>query len=83
MAAIRSRSVDSAAHRAAVRRSCQTIARCTGCPVRRSQTTTVSRWFVMPMASGTTPDRSIASRAASSVRVNNSVASCSTQPGSG
>ena len=40
---------------AAVRRSCQTIARCSGRPVRRSQTTTVSRWFVMPIAATVSP----------------------------
>ena len=34
----------------AVLRSCQTMARWDGCPVRRSQATTVSRWLVMPMA---------------------------------
>ena len=34
----------------AVRRSCQTIARWTGRPVERSQTTVVSRWFVIPIA---------------------------------
>ena len=35
---------------AAVRRSCHTMARCSGAPVRRSHTTTVSRWLVMPIA---------------------------------
>ena len=40
----------SSSQRAAVRRSCQTMARCRGRPVRRSQTTTVSRWLVMPRA---------------------------------
>ena len=34
----------------AVRRSCQTMARCTACPVARSHTTVVSRWLVMPIA---------------------------------
>ena len=37
-------------HASAVRRSCQTMARWIGLPVRRSQTTQVSRWLVMPMA---------------------------------
>jgi hypothetical protein len=32
----------------AVRRSCQTIALCTGRPVERSHNTAVSRWLVMP-----------------------------------
>ena len=36
----------------AVRRSCQTMARCTGRPVARSQMTIVSRWLVMPIATG-------------------------------
>src|SRR5438552_3666304 len=34
----------------AVRRSCQTMARCTAWPVARSHTTVVSRWLVMPIA---------------------------------
>ncbi len=33
-----------------MRRSCHTIARCSGSPLRLSQATTVSRWFVMPTA---------------------------------
>ncbi len=33
-----------------VRRSCQTMARCTALPVARSHTTVVSRWLVMPIA---------------------------------
>ncbi len=40
----------SSAQRAAVRRSCQTIALPYGSPVVRSQATTVSRWLVMPIA---------------------------------
>ncbi len=40
----------------AVRRSCQTIALCTGRPVSRSQSTTVSRWFVMPIAASSRAD---------------------------
>ena len=47
---IASRCGASARQRAAVRRSCQTIARPTGTPVARFQSTTVSRWFVMPIA---------------------------------
>ena len=42
----------SSSHRRAVRRSCQTMARCSGRPVDRSQATTVSRWLVIPMAAG-------------------------------
>ena len=38
------------AQMSAVRRSCQTMARCTACPVARSHTTVVSRWLVMPIA---------------------------------
>ena len=42
----------------APRRSCQTMARWRGAPVRRSHTTTVSRWLVMPMAAtGSSSDR--------------------------
>ena len=37
-------------HASAVRRSCQTMARWIGLPVRRSHSTQVSRWLVMPMA---------------------------------
>ena len=40
----------SSSQRSAVRRSCHTMARCRGRPVRRSQATTVSRWLVTPMA---------------------------------
>ena len=40
----------SLAQMSAVRRSCQTMARCTAWPVARSHTTVVSRWLVMPMA---------------------------------
>jgi hypothetical protein len=43
----------------------------------------VSRWFVIPIASGGPPDPAIASRAASSVRVTSSTGSCSTHPGCG
>ena len=71
---------------AAVRRSCQTIARCTGRPVSRSQRTTVSRWFVIPIAAtspGRRPAAFNASRADASVVSQISPASCSTQPGCG
>ena len=40
----------SSAQSAAVRRSCQTMARPSGRPVARSQTSVVSRWLVMPIA---------------------------------
>ena len=40
----------SSAQSAAVRRSCQTMARPSGSPVARSQTSVVSRWLVMPIA---------------------------------
>ncbi len=40
----------SLAQMSAVRRSCQTMARCTAVPVARSHTTVVSRWLVMPIA---------------------------------
>ena len=42
----------SPAQMSAVRRSCQTMALWIGLPVARSQMTAVSRWLVMPMASG-------------------------------
>ena len=41
--------------RSAVRRSCQTSARCRGAPVDRSQATTVSRWLVTPIDRATRP----------------------------
>ena len=45
----------SSSHRAAVRRSCQTIAVPYGSPVERFQATTVSRWLVMPIAATVSP----------------------------
>ena len=45
----------SSAQMAAVRRSCQTMARCSGRPVERSKATRVSRWLVMPMAATVSP----------------------------
>ncbi len=72
--------------RGAVRRSCQTIALCTAWPVARSQRTTVSRWFVMPIAArppALTPAAFNASRAVSCVDSQISSGSCSTQPGCG
>ncbi len=68
---------------AAVRRSCQTMARWTGAPVARSHTTTVSRWLAMPMAATGTPAAAIASRAVPSASRQISSGSCSTQPGAG
>ena len=75
----------SSAHRAAVRRSCHTMARCSGSPVRRSQATTVSRWLVMPMARAAgAPSRRLATSArVTRTRAQISRASCSTQPGRG
>ncbi len=74
----------SSSQRAAVRRSCHTIARWRGRPVRRSHTTTVSRWSVMPMPTTASPS----SAATTSPRVSCtarqiSSGSCSTQPGRG
>ncbi len=72
--------------RAAVRRSCQTIARCSGSPLAGSHTQTVSRWFEIPTAASS-PARTRASASASPatacVTVQISPASCSTQPGRG
>ena len=70
----------------AVRRSCQTMARWMGWPVRRSQMTQVSRWLVMPMAA-MSPAASLAAasacRAVSTVVRQMSSGSCSTQPEAG
>ncbi len=76
----------SSSHRAAVRRSCHTMARWRGWPVRRSQTTVVSRWFVIPIAATACPAASAAAAASANVaRVASrmSSGSCSTQPGRG
>ena len=52
----------SSSQRAAVRRSCQTIAVPYGAPDSRSQATTVSRWFVIPIAATLSrPTRAITS----------------------
>ena len=68
---------------AAVRRSCQTIARRGEPRVSRSQSSTVSRWLVMPTAV-TCPSYALsASRVASSVACQISSGECSTQPGRG
>ena len=73
----------SCSHSGAVRRSCQTSARCSGSPVARSHSTVVSRWLVMPMAAIFTPARATASRAQASWSAQIWRASCSTQPGCG
>ena len=79
-------SAPSAATRSALRASCHTIALASGRPVSRSHSTTVSRWFAMPIAA-TSPPRAPAAARASSMhvreRASNSSASCSTQPGRG
>ncbi len=73
----------SSSQRAAVRRSCHTMARATGSPVVRFQTTVVSRWSVMPMAATGWSNSAVtwASVAATASQI--SPASCSTQPGWG
>lgn len=76
----------SSSHSAAVRRSCQTIALCTGSPVARSQTTTVSRWLVTPMAAMSSAPHSVwASTCLATVTWVFQMSSglCSTQPGRG
>jgi hypothetical protein len=76
----------SSAQRAAVRRSCHTIALWIAAPVARSHTTTVSRWLVMPIAAipaAPTLLVSIASRAVATTSRQISSGSCSTQPGLG
>ncbi len=68
----------------AVRRSCHTIARRGEPSVSRSQSSTVSRWFVMPMAVTSSPWlASSAIRVASIVACQISSGECSTQPGFG
>jgi hypothetical protein len=70
------------AQRLAVRRSCHTMARCTGAPVARSQSSVVSRWLVMPIAAMRAPDTPAAARApavASTTLCQISAGSCSTQ----
>jgi len=70
----------------AVRRSCHTSAWWIGTPLRRSHTTTVSRWLVMPIAAmsrASAPLDCSAVRAVDSCRAQISCASCSTQPGFG
>jgi hypothetical protein len=62
------------------------MALCTGFPVARSQTTVVSRWFVMPTpasAAGSSFALSMAPRQTSTVARQISSGSCSTQPGPG
>ncbi len=66
--------------------SCQTNALWTALPVVRSQTTVVSRWFVMPTAARSDPERPDFCNAPSMtswLRVQISAGSCSTQPGFG
>ena len=57
-------STGSSAQRAAVRRSCQTIARPIGAPLRLSQTSVVSRWFVIPIAASSPAPTPASARAA-------------------
>jgi len=69
--------------KAAVRRSCQTMAGWIGFPVARSHTMTVSRWLVMPIAAISEVLMcafAMAARAVSSTPCQISLASCSTQP---
>ncbi len=69
-----------------MRRSCQTMALAMGFPVSRSQTTVVSRWFVMPMARmsvAVSRARSSAWAATLDWVAQISCGSCSTQPGFG
>ncbi len=73
----------SSSQRSAVRRSCQTMARWRGSPVRRSQTTMVSRWSVMPMAATGSSSVATSSASVAVTAAQISAASCSTQPGPG
>ncbi len=68
----------------AVRRSCQTIALATGCPVFLSHTIVVSRWLVMPIEATSfalAPAPASTSTATPACDVQISIGSCSTQPG--
>ncbi len=79
-------SARSFAHSGSARRSCQTMAWCTGRPVARSHTSVVSRWLVMPMARmsvGFSFALASTSRAVASWPCQISIGSCSTQPGCG
>ena len=79
-------SAASASAAAAVRVSCQTIARATGRPVRRSQRTTDSRSLVIPIpatSAGVAPAERSASWMHSWVRFQTSSMSSSTHPGLG
>ena len=89
---VRSRTIGSTPSRfsdsvnSAVRRSCQTMAGCSGSPVSRSQTTVVSRWLVIPIPA--IWEAATAPRSSTSFRQANwlsqiSSASCSTHPGFG
>ena len=76
----------SCAHSGSVRRSCQTMALAIGWPVRRSHSTVVSRWLVMPMAAMSLAlswALNSASSATACCVAQISLASCSTQPGCG
>ena len=82
----RTSSTGSDVHRSAVRRSCHTIAGYTGRVVARSQTTVVSRWFVIPIAARSVariPAAPSASAAVCSTLAQISSGSCSTSPGAG
>ncbi len=70
-------------HRAAVRRSCHTMARCRGRPSLRPHATTVSRWSVIPMAATGWSSDDTSSPSTACVTSQISSGSCSTQPGLG
>ena len=68
------------------RRHCHTTALETGSPVYRSQTSVVSRWFVIPIASicfGETPVAPISSSTTCRHESSISRGECSTHPGDG
>ena len=64
----------SSSHRPAVRRSCHTIALCSGFPVFGSQQTTVSRWLVTPTATISSA-RTLATASAITARVVSQISS--------
>ena len=73
----------SSSQRAAVLRSCHTMARWRGAPVRRSHTTAVSRWLVMPIAATGRSSSARRSAIVACTASQISTGSCSTHPGSG
>jgi hypothetical protein len=81
----RARLASARRQKSAVRRHCQTIALCTASPLRRSHSTAVSRWLVMPIAAISEGLHSLRAAGAQGLLTEAQIASasCSTQPGFG